>query len=68
MTKVLPIRNEKAIEKLFKSKKIVKNARKVPVDIKEMIKMNERLAKTEQEFRSKSAQSSMAVRRFFYNV
>ena len=68
MTKVLPITNKKSIKNFFRSKSVVKNARKVPVDIKEMIQMNEKLAKTEQEFRSKSAQSLMAVCKFFYNA
>ena len=68
MTRIIPIRSEKYYENFFKIKKIVNRPVKFPVDAKEMAEMNERLAKNEQEFRSKSAESSMAVRRFLYNA
>ena len=62
------ISTEKTVENFFRSKFVVKNVKKVPVDVEEMIEMNKRLAKTKQEFRSGSAQSLMAVRKFFYNT
>lgn len=68
MTRIIPIRTEKYYENFFKTRKIVNRPVKVPVDTKKMAEMNERLGKNEKEFRSKSAESSMAVRRFFYNA
>ena len=68
MTKILPIKTEDALTKLFTHKPIIKNSKPIEMSIEEMAAFNTRMLQVQNSFRSKTAASLMAVHDFFYNA